>query len=416
MAILRTFKALRPDPQTAQSVSAVPYDVVNTAEARQQAAGNPLSFLHVSRPEIDLPDGTDPYADAVYAKAEKNFARLRSEAPMFVEDAPSLYIYRLQMGAHRQTGIAACCSVADYDLDLIRKHERTRQDKEDDRTRHILSLRAQTGPVFLTYTERDEIREAVRRSEATEPLYDFAAADGVQHTIWRLWDGTADRLIKAFDYVPFLYIADGHHRAASASRAAARLRADAPDNDPDAEYNYFLAVLFPSDQVQVLPYNRVVRDLNGLSEQEFLHAVAERFMVSPDAIAAPSEKGDISMYVAGRWYGLGARGSGSIRSGATAETGLISSLDVTILQDLLLDPILGIKDVRTDKRLDFVGGIRGTAALESLVDTGKAAVAFSMFPVTVDDLMAVADAELIMPPKSTWFEPKLRDGLLTHLI
>jgi uncharacterized protein (DUF1015 family) len=416
MAILRAFKALRPDPQTAQSVSAVPYDVVNTSEARQQVAGNPLSFLHVSRPEIDLPDGTDPYSDTVYAKAKENFGRLRREAPMFVEEVASLYLYKLQMGAHLQTGIAACCSVADYDLDLIRKHERTRQDKEDDRTRHILALRAQTGPVFLTYRQTDEIRETVRGSEGAEPLYVFAAPDGVQHTIWRLSEGTADRLIKAFDYVPFLYIADGHHRAASASRAAASLRADAPENDPAAEYNYFLAVLFPSDQVQILAYNRVVRDLNGLSEQQFLHAVAERFTLSPDAIAAPSKKGDLSMYLGGRWYGLNAKRSGPIPTSATADSGLISSLDVTILQDLLLDPILGIKDLRTDKRIDFVGGMRGTAALESLVDSGKAAVAFSMFPVTVDDLMAVADAELIMPPKSTWFEPKLRDGLLTHLI
>jgi uncharacterized protein (DUF1015 family) len=410
MATIRAFKALRPAKETALEVSAVPYDVVNTTEARQLAAGNPLSFLHVSRPEIDLPDGTDIHADAVYDKAAENFEKLKSKAPLNIEDTPSLYVYQLRMGEHTQTGIAACCSVDEYDSDIIRKHERTRKDKEDDRTRHILSLRAQTGPVFLTYRGRDDINDLVIRAQQQSPLYELQAPDGVAHTIWLVDQGDRDLLIGAFREVPLLYIADGHHRAASASRARAELKGKNPEHDGNEEYNFFLNVLFPADQLQILAYNRAVKDLNGMSPGEFLTRLSEKFMIAEAASPLPATKGEICMYLEGRWRSL------TVAPGTTNPIDPISSLDVSVLQERVLDPLLGITDVRTDKRIDFVGGIRGTKALERMVDQSHAAVAFSMYPVTVEELMAIADANDIMPPKSTWFEPKLRDGLLSHLI
>jgi uncharacterized protein (DUF1015 family) len=410
MATIRAFKALRPPKERALAVSAVPYDVVNTTEARQLASGNPLSFLHVSRPEIDLPEGTDVHSDAVYNKAAANFETLKSEAPLTAEDTPSLYVYQLRMGTHTQTGIAACCSVDEYDSDIIRKHERTRKDKEDDRTRHILALRAQTGPVFLTYRGRDEINDLVIRAQQQDPLYDFQAPDGVAHTIWLIDQTDRDLLIGAFNDVPTLYIADGHHRAASASRSRAELKGKNPKHDGDEEYNFFLTVLFPADQLQVLSYNRAVKDLAGMSAGEFLTRLSEKFTIADASSPSPAEKGEICMYLEGRWYSL------TVAPGTTNPIDPISSLDVSVLQERVLDPLLGITDVRTDKRIDFVGGIRGTASLERMVAEGKAAVAFSMYPVTVEALMAIADANEIMPPKSTWFEPKLRDGLLSHLI
>jgi uncharacterized protein (DUF1015 family) len=410
MATIRAFKALRPPKERALAVSAVPYDVVNTTEARQLAAGNPLSFLHVSRPEIDLPEDTDIHSDAVYNKAAENFEKLKSSAPLTAEDTPSLYVYRLRMGEHTQTGIAACCSVDEYDSDIIRKHERTRKDKEDDRTRHILALRAQTGPVFLTYRGRDEINDLVIRAQQQEPLYDFQAPDGVAHTIWLIDQSDRDLLIEAFNDVPMLYIADGHHRAASASRSRAELKGKNPEHDGNEEYNFFLTVLFPADQLQILSYNRAVKDLTGMSPGEFLTRLSEKFTIADASSPSPAEKGEICMYLERRWYSL------TVAPGTTNPIDPISSLDVSVLQERVLDPLLGITDVRTDKRIDFVGGIRGTKALEEMVDEGRAAVAFSMYPVTVEALMAIADANEIMPPKSTWFEPKLRDGLLSHLI
>jgi uncharacterized protein (DUF1015 family) len=409
MATIRGFRAERPPKEKAAIVSAVPYDVVNTEEARRMAEGNPLSFLHVSRPEIDLPDGTDIYSDAVYQKGAENYEKLKNAAPLEVDPAPGIYIYRLRMGEHEQTGIAACCSVDEYDTDIIRKHERTRKDKEDDRTRHIITLRAQTGPVFLTYRGRDEINAIVERAKASEPLSDFIAADGVAHTIWRAADSDAAQLSEEFEQVPLLYIADGHHRAASASRARAAHRAENPNHAGDEEYNYFLSVLFPADQLRILPYNRIVKDLNGMSADEFVKKLADHFEVSEASSASPARKGEICMRIEGRWHKL------TIPAGVNADDP-IQSLDVSALQERALDPLLAIKDVRTDKRIDFIGGIRGTAALEQAVDEGRAAVAFSMYPVTVYELMAIADANEIMPPKSTWFEPKLRDGLLSHLI
>ena len=408
MAVIRPFRALRPQADRAKLVASVPYDVVNTDEARALAGGNPLSFLHVSRPEIDLPPGTDIHSDVVYRKAVENFEKLIADCPLEKESEPSLYLYRLIMGEHQQIGIVACCSVDEYDNSTIRKHERTRRDKEDDRTRHMLMLRAQTGPVFLTYRARDEIDEQVNAAIGAEPLYDLTAPDGVRHTIWRLND--TDALVKSFESVPLLYIADGHHRAASASRARAELKQQSFAHTGQEDYNYFLTVIFPDSQVQILAYNRTVHDLNGLSKEEFLDTVKAQFTISEDANPDPPKRGHWSMYLDGKWYGL------QISPETTLPTGNVAKLDVSVLQDRLLDPILGIKDVRTDKRIDFIGGLRGTKELERLVDEGKAAVAFSLFPTTVAELLMVSDANEIMPPKSTWFEPKLRDGLLIHTI
>ncbi|HEX5887850.1 MAG TPA: DUF1015 family protein [Pyrinomonadaceae bacterium] len=408
MAVIRPFRALRPPAERAHAVASVPYDVVNTEEARALAERNPLSFLHVSRPEIDLPAGTDIYSDAVYRKAVDNFEQLTATCPLEREAEPSLYLYRLVMGQHEQIGVVAVCSVDEYDNDTIRKHERTRRDKEDDRTRHILMLRAQTGPVFLTYRTRPEIDEQVSAAITGEPLFDITADDGVRHTIWRLTNTQA--LVNSFTNVPLLYIADGHHRAASASRARAELREQSFTHSGNEDYNYFLTVIFPDSQVQILAYNRVVRDLNGLSKEAFLEAIKQQFTITENATPEPPERGHWSMYLDGHWYGL------TLSPAATLPASTVSSLDVSVLQDRLLDPVLGIKDVRTDKRIDFVGGLRGTKELERLVDEGKAAVAFSMYPTTVSELLMVSDANEIMPPKSTWFEPKLRDGLLIHTI
>jgi len=408
VAIIRPFRALRPQPEHAQEVASVPYDVVNTDEARALAEGKPLSFLHVSRPEIDLPPDTDIHSDVVYRKAVENFEKLIAAAPLVKESEPSLYLYRLIMGDHEQIGVVACASIDEYDDGTIRKHERTRRDKEDDRTRHMLMLKAQTGPVFLTYRARPEIDEQVSAATTGEPLFDLTAPDGVRHTIWRLSE--TESLVKSFESVPLLYIADGHHRAASASRARAELKQQSFAHTGNEDYNYFLTVIFPDSQMQILAYNRTVHDLNGLSPEEFLNAIKEQFTISENAGPEPSKRGNWSMYLGGKWYGL------QQSPAATLPTGTVAMLDVSILQDRLLDPILGIKDIRTDKRVDFIGGLRGTKELERLVDEGKAAVAFSMFPTTVEELLMVSDANEIMPPKSTWFEPKLRDGLLIHTI
>lgn len=409
MAIIRPFTALRPQAERAPQVAAVPYDVVNTEEARALAAGNPWSFLHVSRPEIDLPSGTPIYSDEVYAKAADNFASLIRNCPLVVEETPSLYLYRLIMGEQEQIGVVACCSVDEYDRDVIRKHERTRPDKEDDRTRHIMVLRAQTGPVFLTYRNTPRIDALVASAlSGNPPLFDFVANDDIHHSIWRV--PNYDPLVEAFQDVPNLYIADGHHRAASASRARAQLNEESFARIGNEEYNFFQCVLFPDTQLRILPYNRIVRDLNGMSQEEFLARVRESFSVTENAAATPTERRHWSMYLEGRWFGL------TLKSDAGLPEGLVESLDVSILQDRLLDRILGIKDVRTDKRIDFVGGIRGTEELERLVNEGKAAVAFSLYATTIEDLLKVSDAGEIMPPKSTWFEPKLRDGLLSHQI
>jgi uncharacterized protein (DUF1015 family) len=410
VASLYPFRALRPRPSDARSIAAVPYDVVSTEEARALADGNPLSFLRVSRAEIELPPSTDPYSEEVYRRAAENFSRLKREV-LELESEPCVYCYRLRMGAHAQVGVAACFSLSEYDRDLIKKHERTRPDKEDDRTRHMLALGAQTGPAFLTHRAAQGIDAVVGRVGQGAPLFDFEADDGVQHTIWVVRGADRDALVAGFAGLSALYIADGHHRAASAARARDARRktgADVATRGGDADAATMLAVAFPHDQVQILAYNRTVQDLGGLSPDRFLAALQARFSLQPGP-ATPVSRGDIAMYFQGEWRTLRLR---ERSTGADA----IASLDVSVLQDRLLAPILRIADVRTDKRIDFVDGARGTAALERFVDSGRAAVAFSLFPVSVLDLMAVSDAGAIMPPKSTWFEPKLRDGLLIHVI
>ena len=406
MATVLPFEALRPVPERAAQVAAVPYDVVTTEEARSLASGNPWSFLHVSRAEIDLPEGTDPHSPDVYRKAAENLERLTEACPLTRESERAFYVYRLRMGDHVQTGIAGAFSIDEYDSDGIRKHERTRRDKEDDRTRHIIALRAQTGPVFLTYRDRPAIDELVAGATRDTPLYHFVAEDGVAHTIWRVGPEPTGRLEKEFEEVPLLYIADGHHRAASASRAREEFRDRSDRAGAESEYDFFLGVAFPAGQVRILSYNRLVSELGGRSPDEFLFALKQRLTVSADAPPAPARRGEVSMYLAGRWYGL--QLLSAERPG--------SDLDVTLLQDAVFGPLLGIRDVRSDTRIEFVGGARGTPALERAVDERRAAVAFSLYPVGVEDLMRIADANEIMPPKSTWFEPKLRDGLLIHEI
>ena len=407
MASLHPFRALRPAPSVAATVSSVPYDVVSVDEARQLASGNPLSFLRVTRSEIDLPPGTDPYAGSVYELARENLAALRTKAPLIVEDSPSLYFYRLRMGTHEQTGVAGCFSVDEYEQDVIKKHERTRRDKEDDRTRHIVELRAQTGVVFLTYRATAKADAAAARVTTGTPLYDFTTPDGVQHTVWRAAASETRAAVDAFARIPTLYIADGHHRAASAARARAALQTQVGGGIADAET--FIAVAFPHNQMQILPYNRTVKDLAGRSPEAFLGTLRETFTVT-DGAATPRRKGEVSMYLAGRWYVI------DLSRATPEDDSRASSLDVALLQRYVLEGMLGIGDIRSDKRVDFVGGARGTDGLERTVNSGSAAVAFSMYPVTIDDLMAISDAGGIMPPKSTWFEPKLRDGLLVHLI
>jgi uncharacterized protein (DUF1015 family) len=405
MALISPFRALRPAPESAARVAAVPYDVVNGQEAHALAAGNPLSFLHVSRAEIDLAAQTDPYSDAVYRKAVENFEALKRQAPLVVETSPSLYVYRLKMGNHVQTGVAGTFSIDEYDRGVIKKHEHTRPDKEDDRTRHMIDLRAQTGPVFLTYRASSAVDRIVDGVMRASPLFDFTAPDGVQHTIWRAEEAEVRGLVTAFDGIRSLYIADGHHRAASAARARRQLRAT---GDRQCESDMVLAVAFPGSQTQVLPYNRVVKDLGSQSPASLLASLREQFDVK-DGPAAPARKGQVAMFLDGGWH--------TIDLGeAPRDGGAADGLDVSRLQQKILGPLLGIGDVRSDRRIDFIGGARGTAALEQLVNSGKYAVAFSLYPVSVDDLMQVCDAGGIMPPKSTWFEPKLRDGLLSHLI
>ena len=407
MAIIRPFRALRPAPAAAAAVAAVPYDVVSTREARRLAADNPLSFLHVSRAEIDLPDGADPYGRAVYERAARNLKTLAERAPLVVDPAPALYLYRMQAGEHEQIGLAGCFSLDEYDRDVIKRHERTRRDKEDDRTRHMVALRAQTGIVFLAYRATAELDAAVDEGAAEAPLLDVAAPDGVRHSVWRLSPAATRAAAGAFADVPAVYIADGHHRIASAARA----RDELAGGDSQHEACFFLGVAFPDRQTRILPYNRTVADLAGRTAAELLDALRARFPVAAGGPPVPP-KGRIAMYLEGVWYTIEPAGVGAARgTGAPA-----ARLDAAILQDRILAPLLDVADIRTDPRVGFVGGAHGVATLEQAVDSGAAAVAFSLAAVTPDELLAVSDAGGIMPPKSTWFEPKLRDGLLIHTI
>jgi uncharacterized protein (DUF1015 family) len=406
MAVLSPFRALRPTPDAARRVAAVPYDVVSTDEARA-LANDALSFLHVSRAEIDLPASVSPYSDDVYQRARDNFAKLRAAAPLVTEEDASLYVYRLTMGGHSQTGVAGCFGLDDYDSGVIKKHEHTRVDKENDRTRHMIELRAQTGPVFLTYRASRAVDELVASATSAAPLFDFQAADGVRHTVWRTGAAQSAGLVSSFASIPALYIADGHHRAASASRARATLNGTRPAG-ASREIDGVLAVAFPDREMQVLPYNRLVKDFGGRDPQSFLAALSQACPVRP-GVPVPAGRGHVSMFLGGEWHDLHL-------PPAPAGASMASSLDVSRLQDIVLAPLLGIGDQRTDPRIEFLGGARGTGVLEERVRAGRAAAAFSMHPVSVNDLMVVSDAGDIMPPKSTWFEPKLRDGLLSHLI
>ena len=395
---IRPFAAIRPDVRFVADVAAVPYDVVDTAEAKALAAGNPRSFLHVSRPEIDLPDGTDCSSPEAYAQARRALDRLVGEGTLVRDDAPRFYAYRQTMGSHSQTGIVATFDTKDYLSGVLKQHEKTRRDKEDDRTRHIETLSAHTGPAFLTYRDDKAIDLIVADACRREPIYDFVAPDGIGHTVWEIAAAgacAADELVELFARIPVAYIADGHHRSAAAARYAQA-------HGFEGESRYFMAVIFPASQLKILAYNRLVRDLNGLSEYEFMSKVSESFAVGRKGAR------NCRMYRNGAWTDL----SWDIPSDADA----VGSLDVSYLQDRLLAPVLGIGDPRTDPRISFMGGVRGDAELAAKVDSGENAVAFAMEPVTVEEMMAIADAGAIMPPKSTWFEPKLRSGLFVHAV
>ena len=403
---IKPFSALRPDPTRAAHVASLPYDVVDTTEARAFAANNPDSFLHVSRPEIDLPDSVDIHDAAVYAQGVTALRDFQARGVLFREGAEHLYLYRQIMGRHSQISLVTCCHIDDYDHDIIRKHEKTRKDKEDDRTRHCLELNANSGPVFLTYRGVAAIDRLVATGITAAPLYDFTAVDGIRHTVWRV-DGSSEPWVKAFAAVPLCYIADGHHRAAAAARAGRQRREANPHHTGREEYNWFLCALFPAAQLRVLPYNRCVRDLNGLTPETFLARVEKIFDCKPVDTAEPAGACQVHMYLKGRWYRLAWKEQASDPVGR---------LDVSVLQNRLLAPVLGIDDPRTNTRISFVGGIRGAAELVKRVDSGRDAVAFSMHPVSVEQVMDIADAGQIMPPKSTWFEPKLRSGLLVHTL
>ncbi len=403
MLRIKAFKGLRPASEFAPEVASVPYDVVDVDEAATLARGNPRSLLHVDRAEIDLPAGTDPYSKEVYERASESFMELQAHGTLLRENEPCVYLYKQRMGQHMQTGLAAVCHIEDYENDIIKKHEKTRKEKEDDRTLLIDKLSADTGPVFLTYRDAPGIDDLVTSIQKREPLYDFIAVDGIQHTVWRIPGG--EKFIGEFGKLQVAYVADGHHRTASAVRVGRQRREANPNHTGAEEYNWFLAVLFPASQLQILPYNRCIRDLNGLDKNEFMNLVRKHFMISENANPSPDERRKISMYIDSRWFEL---------TWDEGEGNPISKLDVSVLQDRILAPILGIHDPRTSHRIDFIGGIRGTTELSNRVDSGEAAVAFSMHPTTVEQLMEIADEDQIMPPKSTWFEPKLRSGLFIH--
>jgi uncharacterized protein (DUF1015 family) len=404
MATIKPFAALRPRPELAAQICELPYDVMSSAEARAVAAGNPLSFLHVSKPEIDLPPETDIYSPSVYAKGKENFAKLIKDGSLRQDAAPCFYLYRQIMGKHTQIGIVAAASCEDYLNDIIKKHEFTRPDKEDDRVRHIESLNSQTGPVFLTYRTNAALDELFKKKSAEAPDIDFTAKDGVRHTSWVISDAPTIALIQnEFVRIPFLYIADGHHRSAAAARVYQSRKGA-------GESAHFLSVIFPHNQMQILPYNRVLKDLNGLAAKQLLEKLDAVFIINPKGVAQPSRKHELGLFFEGRWFTL------HFRPQFAATTDPIEKLDVTLLQKYVLAPIFGIDDPRTSKRINFVGGIRGTAELEKLVNQGEYACAFSMFPTSIEDLMTIADAGGIMPPKSTWFEPKLRDAMFCHMI
>jgi uncharacterized protein (DUF1015 family) len=412
MPLIRPFPGLRPLPTNAAEVAAPPYDVLDSNEARARAAGKPWSFLHISKPEIDLPPDTDPYDPKVYAKGKENFDRMLKEGVLKQDATPCYYLYRLVMGSHQQIGLVAAARVADYDTNRIRKHEFTRPDKEDDRVRQVDALNAQTGPVFLTYKHNAVIDQLVAQATAGAPEIDIVADTGVRHSLWVVNDAAhLDLITRTFDAMDCLYIADGHHRSAAASRVAAARKAANPRHTGEEAYNYFLSVIFPDNQMQILDYNRVIKDLNGHTADQFLAKVQSAFTVEKVAgQCKPGKTTEFGMYLGGQWYRL------TIKPALIPQQDPVKRLDVSLLQDNLIAPVLGINDPRRDKRIDFVGGIRGLAELERRVNSGEMAVAFALHATSMAQLMAVADAGEVMPPKSTWFEPKLADGLVSHLL
>lgn len=413
MANIRPFRAIRPTEDKAAVIAALPYDVYNRQEAKAVVADNPDSFLNIDRAETQFDDSVDTYAECVYQKAHDLLWEKIDRGDFIREDAPCYYIYELTMDGRVQTGIAACASIDDYENQVIKKHENTRADKEADRIHHVDSCNAQTGPIFLAYRANAVIREIVAKTKQTEAVYDFTSEDGIRHRVWVIAD-TADieAIRSAFEGIGEIYIADGHHRAASAVKVGLKRRAEHPEYDGSEEFNYFLSVLFPDEELMIMDYNRVVKDLNGLTEDEFLKKVQELFDVEPVGTAErkPQKKGDFSMYLGGQWYMC------TVRE-ADRSSDPVRGLDVSLLQELLLTPVLGIGDPKTDKRIDFVGGIRGLDELERRCGAdGDSVVAFAMYATDISELFAVADAGLLMPPKSTWFEPKLRSGLFIHEI
>lgn len=411
MPLIQPFTGLRPVAGRVADVVAPPYDVMNEAEARAMVVGRPLSFLHISRPEVDLPEGTDVYSPQVYAKGRENLDRMVADGILMREPSPSYYVYRLTMGQHVQTGVVAVASAEAYDAGRIKKHEFTRPVKEDDRVRNIDTLNAQTGPVFLVYPAQAELDAMLAETAQSEPLMDVTADTGVRHQVWVLSDpAKVQRVTELFESMDSLYVADGHHRSAAGSRVAASRKAANPAHTGNESYNYFLSVIFPHNQMQILDYNRVVRDLNGLDKDQFMAAIGKSFSVQPESSAVkPANSGEFGMFLDGQWYRL------TIKPELIPSDDPVARLDVSLLQDNLIGPVLGIADPRRDDRIDFVGGIRGLAGLEKRVNSGWA-VAFSMYATTMEALMAVADAGEVMPPKSTWFEPKLADGLVSHVL
>lgn len=411
MSLIKPFTGLRPAAGRADDVVAPPYDVMNATEAREMAEGRPWSFLHISRPEIDLSEGTDPYAPEVYAKARENLDRMIAGGVLERDPRESYYAYRLTMGGHVQTGVVAAASVEAYDNNRVKKHEFTRPVKEDDRVRQIEALNAQTGPVFLVYRADTIVDTLLAKVSARPADVDVTARDDVRHEMWVIDnDDEVAALTQAFDGMQAIYVADGHHRSAAGSRVGNSRREANPDHQGDESYNYFLSVIFPHDQMQILDYNRVVKDLNGMDKETFLQRVAENFSLEKsDAAVKPRATAVFGMYLDGQWYKL-------TLDQKKIPADPVASLDISLLADNLIDPILGISDQRTDNRIDFVGGIRGLNGLEKRVDSGEMAVAFSLYATTMEALMAVADAGEVMPPKSTWFEPKLADGLVSHVL
>ncbi len=412
MSLIRPFAGLRPTSNHANDVAAPPYDVLNSSEAKLQAAGKPWSFLHISKPEIDLPEGTDVYAEEVYLKGLENFNKMIDQKILQKDTQPCYYFYRLIMGDHQQTGLVAIASVKDYDSNRIRKHEYTRPDKEDDRVRQIDTLNAQTGPVFLTYRHHELIDNMVERVLSNKADIDITTGDGIQHALWVVNSASDILLItQTFDQMDAIYIADGHHRSAAASRVASMRHAANPLQKQEQNHDYFLSVLFPDNQMKILDYNRVISDLNGHDTETLLEKIAMSFKITKsDTQYKPVQSTEFGMYLEGQWYQL------KIHPSLIPQRDPVKQLDVSLLADYLIEPILGISDPRRDKRIDFVGGIRGLKELERRVDSKEMAIAFALYPTTMSQLMSVADANEVMPPKSTWFEPKLADGLVSHLL